>query len=596
MKKTILLVVLLTNFIGLTFAQTKVQFVLKDLPTNNQLKVGLRGNATPLSWDKSLSLTQNGDNYEIEVTFAEEIKNIEFKFVLFEDDKQPKWEGIQNRTLDFTNLKDSKVVSQWDEEPLVDISKLEKIPAEKLMEDYHLIEKMVMKVHPGATRYRTEKELLQILRELKSKFQKPMTHGEAYLAMSKVTAFLQCDHTKVGFNNQNRLITTIIHRQKDKMPFTFRWIDNEMILIHNASGNNQLKKGTKILTINDVKVGHIKTAMLPYIAADGATDANRVRKMEVDGFDFRYNAFDVFYPLLYPFKGKIRLDVIFPNEDKISEVFIEPMTREERFKTLTSRYSEFPKSRDDLWKYEIIDKKTAVLTINSFGLMGWKSMTIDYKKFLAEAFNEFKSKKIKHLIIDARWNTGGSDEMKNELFSYLRFGEEFNFEREGRTRYTTFPEQLKPHIKTWGDSPWYYDLKPDSELKNEGYYVFKEKNGDIKYPKRKTQFKGKVYLLSSSLNTSLAYYLALDFRIKEIGTIIGQETGGNLKGINGGQILFMTLPNSTIEIDFPVMGGFPLQEYGNHGIVPDVEVKPTYEDILNNVDTEMKAALKLIKK
>jgi C-terminal processing protease CtpA/Prc len=597
MKKIILLFVLWINMLAFSIAQTKIQFVIENLPEHNSLKVGIRGNTAPLSWKESLPLVQKGNFYEIEIPFAETVEKVEYKFVLFNDDNSPTWEAIENRFFDIKHLKDTKIVGQWEVQPIVDFSNVPKLTLQQLIEDYRLIETMVLKVHPGAVRYRSEEELINELRTLKIAFQKPLTHGEAYLAMSKMTAFLQCDHTSVGFNNQNRWITSIIHEQKDKMPFTFRWIDGEMILVYNASENDQLKRGTKILTINNVKVDKIKNAMLPYIAADGGTDANRIRKMEVDGFDFRYNAFDVFYPLLYPFKeDNIRLDVIFPNEKNITEVNIKPITRGERSKILASRYADFPKTRDDLWKFEITNDKIGILTINSFGLMGWKKMNLDYKKFLADAFAEMKAQKVKSLVIDARWNTGGFDEMKHELFSYLKLDKAATIQREKRSRYSILPEELKPHIQTWGDTPWYYDLKPGQDKNAEGYYVFPQKDGNMVYPKRKTRFKGQVYLLSSSLNTSLAYYLASDFKLKKVGTIIGQETGGNLQGINGDQILFMTLPNSTIEIDFPIKGTFTVGNVDNQGVVPDIKVRPIYEDILNNVDAEMNAALKLIRK
>ena len=466
----------------------------------------------------------------------------------------------------------------------VDVSSLPKIPAEKLMEDYQLLEKMILKVHPGVFRYHDEREVRKELKALKSKFQSPLTHAEAYLEISKVTAFLQCDQTQIG-NNQTKLITTIIHEQKDKIPFVFRWIDGEMILTHNASANNQLKRGTKILTINNVKVEKIKTAMIPYIAADGATDGNRIRKME-------NNAFDVFYPLLYPFKEELTLDVIFPNEQKISQIKLKSVTIEERSQTLNSRYPTFQKSKDDLWKYEVLDKKTGVLTIHSLVA---KSESVDYKKFLTEAFKYFKSKKVKRLIIDIRENTG-SDEMKKELFSYLRLDAQKMITQEVRTRYTTFPEQLKPYIKPSENATSYDNLKPDGTLTKDGYYMLRKKESKLaESSKSKKGFKGNVYLLTSSLNTSHAYDLALDFRVKNVGTIVGQETGGNLQGINDDQILYLTLPNSEIKINFPIIGTFTIGEK-NNGLMPDVEIKPTYNDILNNVDAEMNAALKLIRK
>lgn len=259
------------------------------------------------------------------------------------------------------------------------------------------------------------------------------------------------------------------------------------------------------------------------------------------------------------------------------------------------RYPDFPKTRDELWHFEVREDNIGVLTLNSFGLMGWKSLTIDYKKFLADAFASLKKQRVEQLIIDIRKNNGGNDEMAEELLTYFNIDRIKEVETEGRTRYREFPETLKPFVQSWGD-PWYFNLKPDREDKESGYYIF-EKAFYIDQPNKKKRnvFRGGIYFLISPANASLAYYLPKGVRKYKVGTLVGQETGGNLRGINGGQILFLRLPGSQIEIDVPVMGGFAIKAEPNHGVLPDVEVKPTVADIYNGVDTEMEAVLKLIK-
>jgi C-terminal processing protease CtpA/Prc len=274
---------------------------------------------------------------------------------------------------------------------------------------------------------------------------------------------------------------------------------------------------------------------------------------------------------------------------------VSTLTRVKRFEILTERYETFPKTRDDMWKFEVLSDNTAILTLNSFGLNGWKAMTIDYKAFLADAFKEIRLRKIEHLIIDIRENNGGNDEMADELFSYFT-QDDFQFEREGRTRYVHFPETLKPHIRTWGDNPWYYNLNPKNPEPQDGYYIFKENFSSQPSGNTKKIYKGKSYLLISSANTSLAFYTAYRFKNQNIGNVIGRETGGNLNDINGGQIIFLTLPNSGIEIDFPVMGGFSITNQPNTGVQPDIMVEYNTDDIINQSDLELKKTLELIKK
>ena len=595
MKKIIFSIVLFAISI-IVFGQTSVRFVVEDLPEITHKNVGIRGNLPPLEWSKSIVLKREGTSYFIDINFSSNVKELEFKFVLFTDDLNPMWENTPNRTLTLYGNQESQVSeNKWNKEQVIDISKLGKIDVQGLKKDFELIKKIVLEVHPGTYRYNSKEDILNALNELENKFSKPLTHQEAYLSISKVTAQLKCDHTKAGFNNQGKVINSIIHYQADKIPFTFVWVDDEMVILQNASDNEMLQRGTKVLSINQIPVIEIRDEIIKYVGADGATDNNRIYKTQVNGYDFRYNAFDIFYPLKYPVNNQsITLEIQEPNHQESISLNVATLTREKRFEILAERYETFPKTRDDMWKFEVLSDNTAILTLNSFGLNGWKAMTIDYKAFLADKFEKIRSRKIEHLIIDIRENNGGNDEMADELFSYLT-QDDFQFEREGRTRYVNFPETLKPYIRTWGNNPWYYQLNPKNPEPQYGYYIFKENFSTQPSKNGKEIYNGKSYLLTSSANTSLAFYTAYRFKNQNIGKVIGRETGGNLNDINGGQIIFLTLPNSGIEIDFPVMGGFSAIKQPNTGVQPDIMVEYNTDDIINLSDLEINETLKFIK-
>ena len=595
MKKCAILLIIVLFAAYFSFSQSNVTFQVDGLPLDSMQMTGIRGSVPPLDWGKSIPLIEESGIHQITLEFKELDQPLEFKFVRYNIDNEPTWEKTQNRTLELVPGSNLISENQWNKEQLVDISTLKILTPKELSQDFELIKTMVLEVHPGTYRYNNNTQIETALAELKNKFLQPQTYAEAYLAISKLTAQLKCDHTKAGFNNQGKTINAIIHYQKDKIPFTFKWVEGQMIVIYNASENEHLSRGTAVLKINDIDVDVIQSKMMNYIGADGATDGNRLYKTEVNGYDFRYNAFDIFFPLLYPLKkDSLTLEIKKHGVEETQIVRVSTMTREERAKLLIEKYSDFPKSKDDLWDFQIIENKIGLVTINSFGLFGWKPLTIDYKLFLKEAFKKLKDKKIRHLIIDIRENTGGMDEMANELFSYLAKSY-VEMEREGRTRYREFPESLKPFVQTWGDDPWYYNLKPKDQEPTDVYYIFKEFFKSKKSKNRNKKFKGNVYLLTSAANTSLAFYTAYRFQKQRIGLLIGQETGGNLNDINGGQILFLRLPHSKIEIDFPVMGGFTTNKQPDMGVKPTIEVNYSVNDIIEKRDVEIETLLKLIK-
>ena len=574
------------------YSQSEITFYLEDLPQKTFSKIGIRGNQSPLSWDKSIELKKYKDKYSITVEFPESEKVLEFKFVCFDTDDQPTWENVSNRTIE-NNVGVLESRSSWNKEQIVDIDSLALISSDALLEDFKLIHTMVLEVHPGTYRYNTKEEIQRELETLEAKFSNPLTYGEAYLAISRLTAQLKCDHTKAGFNNQNKLVNSVIHYQRDKLPFTFRWIEDKMVVIYNASENDQLSKGTVIKSINAIPVQEIRNSLLPFVGADGATDGNRLSKLEVNGYDFRYNAFDIFYPLVFPVDSTLHLEII-NLKGEFTQIEVSTLSRDERSEILIHRYEEFPKNRDDMWDFKVVNDSIGILTINSFGLTGWKAMSLEYKAYLKSVFTLISQQKVSHLILDIRENTGGNDEMANELFTYLT-EVNFQFNREGRTRYTAFPESLKPFVQTWGDNPWYFDLNPEEGKTKDGYYIFKENKKEGKPLGNEHLFKGKLYLISGSSNTSLAFYTAYKFRMQKLGLIVGQETGGNLNDINGGQILFLRLPNSKIEIDFPVMGGFMTDPQPNTGVKPDLNIDYTIQDIISSKDLETEAILRIIK-
>lgn len=75
---------------------------------------------------------------------------------------------------------------------------------------------------------------------------------------------------------------------------------------------------------------------------------------------------------------------------------------------------------------------------------------------------------------------------------------------------------------------------------------------------------------------------------------MGEPTGGNLRGINGGAFFFLRLPKTGLEIDLPLIGQFPANSLPpDRGLLPDVLVQPTVADLAARRDAVMKAARQL---
>jgi len=59
-------------------------------------------------------------------------------------------------------------------------------------------------------------------------------------------------------------------------------------------------------------------------------------------------------------------------------------------------------------------------------------------------------------------------------------------------------------------------------------------------------------------------------------------------------MFFLTLPNSKIEVDIPLIGYYPEANLPDEGISPDKLVKMKLEDFINNRDTQLDYTIDLM--
>ena len=87
-------------------------------------------------------------------------------------------------------------------------------------------------------------------------------------------------------------------------------------------------------------------------------------------------------------------------------------------------------------------------------------------------------------------------------------------------------------------------------------------------------------ILIDASNSSATFQFAQMIKENKLASLVGKTTGGNQRGINGSAFFFVTLPNSRIEVDLPLVGNFvgaerptgvsiPFLEIPDAGINPD---------------------------
>ncbi len=98
-------------------------------------------------------------------------------------------------------------------------------------------------------------------------------------------------------------------------------------------------------------------------------------------------------------------------------------------------------------------------------------------------------------------------------------------------------------------------------------------------------FKGKAYLLTSRATNSAAVVTAAIFQNSRMGTIIGQETAGRIEFSS--DPVFITLPHSKLRLKIPVAVYALPGVDPDRGVIPDVPIQYSIEDLREGRDKEM---------
>lgn len=451
-----------------------------------------------------------------------------------------------------------------------------------LVADVDLLERAYTTLHPGLYRYATPAQVTQRFAELRSALGKGANKAEVFLALSRFAATVKCGHTQVNFFNQSDDVkNALLESGRGRLPFHFRWLDGEMVIVRNGPNTAGLVPGTAVTAINRVSTATILARLLTVARADGSNDEKRIAQMEVLGRD-RYEAFDVYLPLLFPEFGEtFELRIRTPADIAERSVSLPGISYAER---LAMRGTDEPEVDEPAWSLQYPHAGVALLAMPNWALFNSKW---DWRSALQATFVQLARDGTSSLIIDLRGNEGGVG-VGDELLAYLTPRPLPLIRYQQRVRYRAVPEALRPHLKTWDASfnDWGDYAKPfDARYLTLTRWQPAD-SADVIQPKS-PRYAGQVFVLVDAANSSATFEFANQIKASGLARLVGQTTGGNRRGINGSAFFFLELPNSGIELDLPLVAQFPQGEQPDAGVEPDLHVELTAADIANGKDPVM---------
>ncbi len=481
------------------------------------------------------------------------------------------------------------------------------IAATGLAADFAVLRRTLEQLHPGLYRYNTREQMQANFAALRDAWSKDLTRREAFLTLTAFTAKIRCGHTFPNPHNQSKAVAKELFAAADKLPLAFRWIDRRMIVTADFSGSGKLPPGTEVLSINSTSVGTILSQLLTMGRADGSNDDKRIDLLAITGTE-KLETFDLYYPLLFPLQGRsFDLSVRPPGAASPTAVTVAPISADAR---MTGRPPVKTDGDAPLWKLSYLDEQTAYLPMSTW--VAYKTKW-DWEGFIHATFDKLTDENTPNLVIDLRGNEGGSGVGEVILPHLLREAVPVSI-NDRFVRYQKTPPELDAALDTW--DPSFKDLTKDTsgpvDLADRqtglapgttaGFFRLRDDDDKpigaeaILTPSPK-RYPGRVYVIIDASNSSATFGFIQMVKLHKLGTLVGQPTGGNQRGINGGAFFFVRLANSGLEFDLPITANFPKPGEPlrpDAGITPDVTVPPSVADIAAGIDTELNAVKRLI--
>jgi Peptidase family S41 len=435
-----------------------------------------------------------------------------------------------------------------------------------------------LKLHPGLYRYQSPATFEQRFEGFAESWNRDTNLASRFLALSRFTAQVRCGHTQCNPYNQTDAVVAALFERKTRLPFAFRWLDGKMVVIGDSGTATGIAKGSIVKRLNGIDPAKILSTLVPFARADGHNDAKRVAQMEMRTTD-EFETFDIYQGLLFPPPPEGHHVVWRDPAGAKHEALLPALGLADRQKLLPPEAGDGP-----LWKWAVRPDGIAVLTMPTWVTYHGKW---DWEAWLTERFATLGN--AKGLVIDLRDNEGGTDcgtfilqRLIDKPVKPVRYA--------NRVTFREAPADVIPYLDTWDRS--FRTLGKDAVLGADGFLTVPGDEDEWQIEPAGAKIPVPVAVLISPVNSSATFSFARRVREARAATLIGEPTGGNLRGINGGAYFFVRLPESGLEFDLPLKGYFPEgRTPPDAGVRPDIHVGITASAIASGDDPQLAAAI-----
>lgn len=441
-------------------------------------------------------------------------------------------------------------------------------------EDAALLIRAYRDLHPGLRRYLTAATLAQAEARLLRDAEAADTPAALWLAATRFTAAVRCGHSYVNPYNQGKAMTTAVVDAPDRLPFEFTWIGGQMVVTRAAAPLPGLQVGMTVAAIDGVATPALLRTLLPLARADGSNDAKRIAELGVRSGS-RYPDFDLLRTITASSRAASAILDLRGADGARGQRIEVPLAPTRSTAAPGAGVARFTAA---------MTGRAMVLTMPTWAVYDSKW---DWAAFIDAAIDSAIAADARTLVVDLRGNEGGLD-CGDVLLARLIERPLVAAPAARRVRFRTTPADLDPHLDTWDDS--FRHIGVDAVDGGDGLLTL-PREGTATIEPRGKRFGGRLVVLVDAACSSATFHFAEQVRAAQLGTIIGEPTGGNRRGINGGAFFFVRLPHSRLEIDLPLIGYYPATPQPDAGLIPDLLAAPTVATIAAGTDPALALAV-----
>ena len=425
--------------------------------------------------------------------------------------------------------------------------------------------------HPGFNRYTSKARFDFLIDSTVQTITDSLTTIDFYRKVKPLFAQIGCLHTAVTLSDEYE---TYIDKAPTLIPFEIFIDADKRVFVTKNHSTTEISLKSEILAINNKPIGEILGILLKSIPSDGYNETEKILMLN--------HRFAFWYRTIIDVSQNFEVEIL--SNDKWRRIEVKGISKEV-FPTMDSLESSHKKQLH----FKIVNG-IGILTIHSFAKSTIKRNGQNFKKFIKATFKDLEEKQIKNLVVDLRYNTGGTDGNAALLASYFF---EKSFRYWDRIEVTEpIAKEIKGVYKLFYRKP----VKKDSTYRwrttwftNEFDYYKVQK--PAKFP-----FAGRAYLLTNGLCLSSCADLVAILAHNKKAKVVGQESGGGYQGNTSGMMPKTKMPTG-LEITVPLLkytnAVDPVVNIGR-GTIPDYVVTPSLDDWIEKDDVEKEFVIQLI--